>query len=139
MVLAAIVLAACAPAQEPEAHFATPVPPAANTFEQTPADPPSSATFASSLATPIALTVTANRDRLPEVGELRTILPRDAIPAILHPLFLAPDAADEVYGQNEPVIGIEIDGMARAYSVPYLSEHEIVNDEVAGLKIAVTW
>lgn len=137
--LAAMVLAACAPVQEPEPHFATPVSPAAGTLEQTSADPAASATFASSLATPIALTVTANQGRVPQVGEIRTILPRDAIPAILQPRFLAADVADEVYGQNEPVIGIEIDGTARAYSIPFLSEHEIVNDEVAGRKIAITW
>ena len=47
--------------------------------------------------------------------------------------------ADRVYDHDEPVIGIEIDGVARAYSIPFLSEHEIVNDEIAGRKIAVTW
>ena len=40
---------------------------------------------------------------------------------------------------DELVIGVEIDGDARAYSIPYLSGHEIVNDTVAGRKIAVTW
>ena len=101
--------------------------------------PTATAAFTFDLSTPIALTVTANRGRLPEVGEIRTVLPRDTIRAVLKPRFLAVDDADSVYGQNEPVIGIEIDGFARAYSIPFLSEHEIVNDEIAGRKIAVTW
>jgi hypothetical protein len=49
------------------------------------------------------------------------------------------EEADEWYDDDELVIGVEIDGDARAYSIPYLSGHEIVNDTVAGRKIAVTW
>ena len=40
---------------------------------------------------------------------------------------------------DEVVIGVEFDGDARAYSVPLLSNHEIVNDTVGGVKLAVTW
>ncbi len=58
---------------------------------------------------------------------------------MLRPQFLSMEDADRVYDHDEPVIGIEIDGVARAYSIPFLSEHEIVNDEIAGRKIAVTW
>ena len=139
MVLAAIIIVACAPTAGPVTHAPTPISPSAGTLAHTSADPAPTTSFTFDLATPIALTVTANRDRLPEPGEIRTVLPRDTIQAILQPRFLAVDDADEIYGQNEPVIGIEIDGMARAYSIPFLSEHEIVNDEIAGRKIAVTW
>jgi hypothetical protein len=68
-----------------------------------------------------------------------TLLPRDAIPAIFEPTFLSSEETDEWYDDDELVIGVEIDGDARAYSIPYLSGHEIVNDTVAGRKIAVTW
>ena len=68
-----------------------------------------------------------------------TLLPKDAIPAILDPPFLSVGEADTYYDPNELIIGVEIDGDARAYSIPLLSRHEIVNDFVGGRKIAVTW
>jgi hypothetical protein len=71
--------------------------------------------------------------------DLITLLPRDAIPAIDDPQFLTAAAADEVYDPDELIIGVAFDGDARAYSIPLLSNHEIVNDTVGGVKIAVTW
>lgn len=69
-----------------------------------------------------------------------TLLPFDAIPAIDNPGFF-PDLekASMFYKDHELVLGVEIDGDARAYSVPLLSSHEIVNDVVGGKPIAVTW
>jgi len=71
--------------------------------------------------------------------EIVTLLPRDAIPAIDNPQFLSSQEADEFYEPKELVLGVTFDGDARAYSVPFLSSHEIVNDTVGGEKIAVTW
>jgi len=71
--------------------------------------------------------------------EIVTLLPRDGIPAIDNPQFLSADEADEEYAPDELVIGVNFDGDARAYSIPLLSGHEIVNDTVGGKKIAVTW
>ena len=71
--------------------------------------------------------------------EMVTLLPRDAIPAIDNPRFLSAADADEFYDPDELVIGVEFNDDARAYSVPFLSGHEIVNDTVGGVKIAVTW
>jgi hypothetical protein len=71
--------------------------------------------------------------------EIVTLLPRDAIPAIDNPQFLSSEEADEFYDPDELVLGVTFDGDARAYSVPFLSSHEIVNDTVGGEKIAVTW
>ena len=71
--------------------------------------------------------------------ELVTLLPRDAIPAIDNPQFLTADEAEAFYDADELILGVEFDGDARAYSVPFLSAHEIVNDTVGGVKIAVTW
>ena len=68
-----------------------------------------------------------------------TLLPRDAIPAIDNPEFYSSEEADEFYSPDELIIGVEFEGDARAYSVPFLSGHEIVNDTVGGRKIAVTW
>jgi len=74
-----------------------------------------------------------------EEYDIVTLLPRDAIPAIDNPQFLEAGEADEFYDPDELVIGVEFEGDARAYSVPFLSNHEIVNDTVGGRKIAVTW
>jgi hypothetical protein len=68
-----------------------------------------------------------------------TLLPIDGIPAIDHPTFLSAEEADLEYGPDELVLGVELNGDARAYSIPLLSSHEIVNDTVGGRKIAVTW
>lgn len=71
--------------------------------------------------------------------EIVTLLPRDAIPAIDNPRFLSAGEADGYYDPNELVMGVTFNGETRAYSVPFLSSHEIVNDTVGGVKIAVTW
>lgn len=71
--------------------------------------------------------------------EIITLLPMDAIPAINDPTFLTAEQADTQYLADELVMGVTFNGESRAYSIPYLSAHEIVNDEVGGVKIAVTW
>ena len=71
--------------------------------------------------------------------EIVTLLGFDAIPAILDPEFVSVDEADDWMDSDELVLGLSIDGDSRAYSVPMLSSHEIVNDTVGGRKIAVTW
>ena len=71
--------------------------------------------------------------------EIITLLPRDGIPAIFDPEFLTVEEANEEYSDSELVLGVEIDGDARAYSIPYLSSREIVNDTVGGRHIAATW
>ncbi|UCG22867.1 MAG: DUF3179 domain-containing protein [Chloroflexota bacterium] len=71
--------------------------------------------------------------------DIVTLLPRDAIQAIDNPQFVSAAEADEQYSDQELILGVEFNGDARAYSVPLLSSHEIVNDTVGGVKIAVTW
>jgi len=67
------------------------------------------------------------------------ILPKDGIPAIFHPEFVDSAEADSQMADDEFVIGLTIDGDSRAYSVSFLSGHEIVNDVVGGRPVAVTW
>ena len=40
---------------------------------------------------------------------------------------------------NEPLIGVAIGDEARAYPLRFLNWHEIVNDTIAGVPVAVTW
>jgi hypothetical protein len=71
--------------------------------------------------------------------DLVTLLGFDAIPAILDPEFVTVVEANEQMDDDEQVLGVSINGESRAYSVPMLSRHEIVNDVVGGVPIAVTW
>ena len=75
----------------------------------------------------------------PQELKIVTLLGFDAIRSIEDPRFVSIDVADETYGPLELVLGVEIEGDVRAYSVPLLSRHEIVNDVVGGKPIAVTW
>ena len=71
--------------------------------------------------------------------ELITLLGFDAIPAILNPDFVTADEAERWMEPDEQVMGLSINGDNRAYSIPMLSRHEIVNDVVGGVPVAVTW
>lgn len=64
---------------------------------------------------------------------------RDQIPPIYTPRFDTPEQANAYLEADEPVIGLEIKGDARAYPLRILIYHEIVNDEVGGEPVAVTY
>ena len=64
--------------------------------------------------------------------------PKDGIPALDNPDFVA--VADKDLLPREPVITLEIEGETpRAYPIRYLTWHEIVNDVVGGIPVAVTF
>jgi hypothetical protein len=71
--------------------------------------------------------------------EIVTLLPPDAIPALTNPDYYSVKEANQEYFPDELVIGVEFNGDARAYAVSLLSSHEIVNDTVGGIRLAVTW
>lgn len=65
-------------------------------------------------------------------------VPKDGIPAITRPQFLAAEQA--VYLQpSDRVIGVEVEGSFRAYPLRILNFHEIVNDQFGEKAIAVTY
>ncbi|GIV76608.1 MAG: hypothetical protein KatS3mg050_1002 [Litorilinea sp.] len=65
--------------------------------------------------------------------------PKDGIPAIDEPTFESPESAREWLSDRDPVILFEHDGHARAYPLAILIWHEIVNDTVGDLPVAVTF
>ena len=65
------------------------------------------------------------------------IYERDVIEPMYRPVFVGANEID--WPDDADVIGVEIDGRSRAYPVGFLSGREIVNDEVAGVPILVTW
>ena len=65
------------------------------------------------------------------------ILPRDFITPIYEPDFVPADAAG--WPDDTDVIGVTLDGEAKAYPVSVLNSSEMVVDELAGVPILVTW
>ena len=68
-----------------------------------------------------------------------TVLPMDAIPAIDNPNYVSVNEADRSLRPDEPVLGITDGKTAKAYSTWQLNHHEIVNDTLGDLPLAVTW
>ena len=64
--------------------------------------------------------------------------PKDGIPSIDAPKFVA-IAEAEGLADTEPVVGLAIGDDARAYPIRILIWHEIVNDVVGGVPVAVTF
>ncbi len=63
---------------------------------------------------------------------------RDGIPALDHPKFVAASKARFLDGKDG-VLGLVRNGEAKAYPIGIMNWHEIVNDEVGGQPVAVTY
>jgi len=64
--------------------------------------------------------------------------PPDGIPSIDDPKFTEADNENHV-ADSDIVLGLEINGEAKAYPLSILVWHEIVNDNVGGVPVAVTY
>jgi len=64
---------------------------------------------------------------------------RDGIPPIDHPRFEAAADADRWLDDRHPVVVVRAGGEVRAYPLGILIWHEIVNDEVGGVPVTVTY
>ena len=83
------------------------------------------------------------KDDLPKVqrhegDRVYSFLGPDSIPAIDAPEMVAASEASFM-DEDEQVIGVVHDGVAKAYSVWHLDRHEIVNDWLGREPVAVTW
>ena len=65
--------------------------------------------------------------------------PKDGIPAIDNPRFVTVEEAAEWLGEQEPVVLVEVGEAAKAYPLQVLTWHEIVNDEVGGVPVSITF
>jgi hypothetical protein len=63
---------------------------------------------------------------------------KDQIPSIDRPRFLAVAKAEGL-APTEPVVGLTVNGKSRAYPLSVLIWHEIVNDVIATVPVAVTF
>ena len=72
-------------------------------------------------------------------SEIRSAAPRDGIPPIDSPTFEEVSGNPGSLRDDEPVISLEINGEAKAYPLAILMWHEIVNDELGGVPVTVTY
>lgn len=64
--------------------------------------------------------------------------PKDGIPALTEPKYVPAAKADFMRG-NEQILGVVLNGIARAYPTRILSWHELVNDRFDKLPVLVSW
>lgn len=74
-----------------------------------------------------------------DTREIRDVIRRDGIPAIHEPQYTTVMRAAAGLKPREPVVSININGDARAYPIRILTWHEIANDTVGGVPVAVTY
>ena len=84
----------------------------------------------------LAPVAAVGQDTDPPEG-VQQLLPRGGIPAIFDPVFVM--AAEAQMPDSAWVLGLVINGEARAYDLNILNHHEVVNDVVGGLPVAPVW
>ena len=77
----------------------------------------------------------AEQEMLPPGVE--QILPRGQIAAVLDPQFVAASAAK--IPDNAWILGVVVEGEAKAYSLNLLNRHEVVNDQSGETGFAAVW
>lgn len=64
---------------------------------------------------------------------------RDAFPVLDHPEMVLAAAGSKEIDDAEPVIGVVIEGEARAYPISVMGGVELVNDTCGAVPFAVSW
>ena len=73
------------------------------------------------------------------LSEIQIVLPKGSFPTLDFPKFIGKKEGLESFFEKEPVIAVEINGRAKAYSLNILTMHEISNDTLSGVPILVTY
>ena len=79
----------------------------------------------------------SSKDVVVDPSQFRQLLPKDAIAPIYQPKFVSSEFSGLEPG--ELVIGVSLNGENKAYPIGPLVRREMVNDEVGGIPILVTW
>lgn len=69
----------------------------------------------------------------------REALPKDWINPVYTPKFATPEEVEDVMIEDELVMGLNVGGDVRAYPIGIMRVREMVNDEVGGIPLLVTW
>lgn len=72
-------------------------------------------------------------------GEITPAGIRDGIPSIDSPTFYSVSDAPPYLADDEPVLSLDVNGEKKAYPLSILIKHEIVNDRIGGVPVAVTF
>ena len=83
--------------------------------------------------------VLAESEEMIQGSPILTVLPVGAIPTIYNPRYVSAKEADRFLRPDEPVLGVTDGKTAKAYSAWQLNHHEIVNDSLGDLPLAITW
>lgn len=70
-------------------------------------------------------------------AEFKQLLPRGRIASVDDPQFVT--AAEAEISEDAWVLGVVVEGQARAYSLNLLNRHEVVNDHVGDTAFAAVW
>jgi len=73
------------------------------------------------------------------LSEIQIVLPKGSFPSLDNPIFVGKSEGLNMFFAREPVIAIEINGAAKAYSLNILTMHEISNDVLSDVPILVTY
>lgn len=65
--------------------------------------------------------------------------PKDGIPALTYPKHEASNAASAWLKDDDLVLGITVNGEARAYPIRIMNWHEIVNDRIGSTSVVITY
>ena len=65
--------------------------------------------------------------------------PKDGIPALSNPKVVTANTADQWLKPNDTVLGIVLDGQARAYPIRILNWHEIINDSINNHRVVINY
>jgi hypothetical protein len=75
---------------------------------------------------------------VPEESILHGGPQRDGIPAILEPRFVMPADA-HFLDRDDRVLGLSLNGVSRAYPIKIMNYHEVVNDDVGGDPVVISF
>jgi hypothetical protein len=90
------------------------------------------------LVSACALLIFASAAGAQEIPEgVEQILPRGQIAAVFDPVFV-PASEAEIPGEAW-VLGVVVEGEAKAYSLNLLNRHEVVNDRTGNTAFAAVW
>ncbi len=73
----------------------------------------------------------------PNTYSFPQLLPFDGIRPVYDPEFVT--ARESPLQEDELILGITLEGESKAYPITVLRHREMVNDELAGIPILVTW
>jgi len=85
----------------------------------------------------LATTLAADGPNAELPDDFRQLLPRGRIASVDAPTFVP--ASEAEISDDAWVLGVEIGGEAKAYSLNLLNHHEIINDRFGETPVAAVW